>query len=135
MSGLPFASLTETAAAIAAGTVSAREVTAACLARIEAVDPQVRAFVAVEPERALAAADAADRACAAGQKLGPLHGVPLAHKDMYYRTGKVSGCGSKIRADWRPSQTPTVPERLAGPRAITLPPPPPVSFAMGAPGR
>jgi aspartyl-tRNA(Asn)/glutamyl-tRNA(Gln) amidotransferase subunit A len=131
---LPFATLTETAAAIAAGTVSAREVTAACLERIATVDPQVRAFVAVEPEPALAAADAADRARAAGRPLGALHGVPLAHKDMYYRAGAISGCGSKIRAEWRAPETATVLERLDAAGAVTLGRLAMVEFAMGPHG-
>ncbi|MBV8169029.1 MAG: amidase [Alphaproteobacteria bacterium] len=134
MTGLPFRSLTETAAAIAAGTVSSREVTTACLARIEAIDPQLRAFVALAPERALAAADAADQARAAGKPLGPLHGVPLAHKDMYYRAGEISGCGSKIRADWRPTETATVLERLDAAGAVTLGRLAMVEFAMGPHG-
>ena len=52
--------------------------------------------------------------------LGPLHGVPLAHKDMYYRAGKRSTCGSKIRADFRPSYTATVIERLEGAGSISI---------------
>ncbi len=134
MTALPFRSLTETAAAIAAGEVSSREVTTACLARIDTVDPQLRAFVALAPERALAAADAADQARAAGKALGPLHGVPLAHKDMYYRAGEVSGCGSKIRAEWRPTETATVLERLDAAGAVTLGRLAMVEFAMGPHG-
>src|SRR5258706_1043653 len=123
MTALPFRSLTETAAAIAAGEVSSREVTTACLARIDTVDPQLRAFVALAPERALAAADAADQARAAGKALGPLHGVPLAHKDMYYRTGEGSGRGPKIRPQWRPPRTPTRLRRLPPARPRPLAPP------------
>ena len=43
---------------------------------------------------------AADRALARGEPKGPLHGVPLAHKDMYYSAGKPAGCGSKVREGW-----------------------------------
>ena len=45
---------------------------------------------------------AADKAVREKAWLGPLHGVPLAHKDMYYQAGKLSTCGSAIRADFRP---------------------------------
>ena len=134
MSGLPFASLTDTARAIAHGEVTSRAVTEACLHRIAEVDPQVHAFVAVDEARALAAADEADRAQAAGRRLGPLHGVPLAHKDMYYRAGEISGCGSKIRAEWRPDHTATVLERLDAAGAITLGRLAMVEFAMGPHG-
>ena len=68
----------------------------------------------------MAAARRADRAIAARAKLGPLHGVPLAHKDMYYRKGKVSTCGSKILRDYRPDMTATVVERLECAGAIWL---------------
>ena len=64
-----------------------------------------------------AAFDAMQRA---GRRLGPLHGVPLAHKDMYYRAGKRSTCGSKIRADFRPTYTATVIERLEGAGSISI---------------
>jgi aspartyl-tRNA(Asn)/glutamyl-tRNA(Gln) amidotransferase subunit A len=52
--------------------------------------------------------------------VGPLHGVPLAHKDMFYRAGKVSTCGSHIRKEFRPSRTATVINRLDGAGAITV---------------
>ena len=55
---------------------------------------------------ALAAAALADADLAAGNRRGPLHGVPLAHKDMYYRRGRISACGSKIRADFVPKPDP-----------------------------
>ena len=56
--------------------------------------------MAIEADEALAAADAADAALAKGNNAGVLHGVPLAHKDMYYDAGKVVTCGSKIRRDF-----------------------------------
>ena len=131
---LPFRTLTETATAIAAGEVTAREVTASCLDRIAAIDPRVGAFVTVEPERALRAAEAADRARVEGYPIGPLHGVPLAHKDMFYRAGEISGCGSKIRTDWRAPETATVLERLDAAGAVTLGRLAMVEFAMGPHG-
>jgi len=68
------------ARAIRARTLSSREATLACLARIAEVNPGLNALVEVAADEALAAADAADRAVAAGEPLGPLHGVPVAIK-------------------------------------------------------
>jgi aspartyl-tRNA(Asn)/glutamyl-tRNA(Gln) amidotransferase subunit A len=77
--------LTLTAAAIAAKVkareISAREVTEAFLARIEAVDNDIQAFVTVTPEASLKAADAVDAKIAAGEDAGSLAGAPVALKD------------------------------------------------------
>ncbi|MFT3939347.1 amidase [Rhodopseudomonas sp.] len=104
--------LTEVAQAIAAKKLSSRDVTQACLDRIARAQPKLNAFMAVEPERALAAADASDAALAKGERKGPLHGVPLAHKDMYYETGFVVTCASKIRRDFVATTTSTALQRL-----------------------
>ena len=66
----------------------------------------------IEADEALAAAKAADDALARGQAKGPLHGVPLAHKDMYYSAGKPAGCGSKVREGWIAPATATAVARL-----------------------
>ncbi|MCC6533038.1 MAG: amidase [Burkholderiales bacterium] len=112
--------LVEVARAIRNKELSSREVTQACLERIERVQPKLNCFIAVEAEAALKAARAADRALAAGASVGPLHGVPLAHKDMFYRKGLVCTCGSKILRDFRPAITATVVERLYRAGAIWL---------------
>lgn len=120
MNELTHLSLTDIAEAIAEKTVSSREVTEACLARIDEKQPALNAFISLEADEALAAADSADAALARGDKPGPLHGVPLAHKDMYYRAGKVSTCGSKIRRDFVPDHTATTITRLADAGALHL---------------
>ena len=112
--------LVEAAEAVRAGRISARELAEACLARIERLQPTLNAFISVDAEGALAAADAADAARARGEGLGPLHGVPLAHKDMYYRAGKISTCGAKIRKEFRPDYTATAIERLERAGALHL---------------
>jgi amidase len=71
---------TQVARAVAAGQVSAREVTESCLTRIGAVNPQLNALVEVRAEQAMEAAAEADQRTAAGAELGPLHGVPVAIK-------------------------------------------------------
>ncbi|MBM3341238.1 MAG: amidase [Betaproteobacteria bacterium] len=113
-------SLTEIAQAIRRKKISSLEVTRACLARARAVQPQINCFIAIAEAAALRAARAADRAVKRSAKLGPLHGVPLAHKDMYYRAGHVCTAGSKILRDYRPNTTATVVERMAAAGAIWL---------------
>jgi aspartyl-tRNA(Asn)/glutamyl-tRNA(Gln) amidotransferase subunit A len=110
-------SLAAVAKAIAEKHFSAREVAQSCLDRIAQWQPRLNAFMAIEADEALAAADAADAALAKGNVIGVLHGVPLAHKDMYYDTGKVVTCGSKIRRDFVATSTSTALQRLkdAGP--------------------
>lgn len=113
-------SLTEVAASIRRKNVSAVEVTRACLARIEAWQPRINCFIEVEPDAALAAARALDRELARRGPRGPLHGVPLAHKDLFYRRGKVCSAGSEIRRDWVAPYTATVMQRLESAGAICL---------------
>jgi len=109
--------LVEAADAVKSRKISARELTQACLTRIAALQPKLNCFIRVETEAALAAADAADTA---KDKSAPLHGVPLAHKDMFYRAGIPCTCGSKIRRDFVPTATATVMARLDAAGAINL---------------
>ena len=108
------------ATAIRRKKISSVELTRACIEQAQAVQPKLNCFIALEEEDALKAARKADRALKRGTRLGPLHGVPLAHKDMYYRAGKISTCGSKILKDYRPAVTATVVARLADAGAIWL---------------
>jgi aspartyl-tRNA(Asn)/glutamyl-tRNA(Gln) amidotransferase subunit A len=104
--------LTALAKAIADEKVSSREATQSCLTRIAQWQPRLNAFMAIEKDEALAAAAAADAALAKGNSRGALHGVPMAHKDMYYDAGKVVTCGSKIRRDFVATATSTALQRL-----------------------
>jgi aspartyl-tRNA(Asn)/glutamyl-tRNA(Gln) amidotransferase subunit A len=113
-------SLTSVARAIADKQVSSREVTQSCLDRIARWQPHLNAFMAIEAEDALEAADAADAALAKGARRGVLHGVPLAHKDMYYEAGKVVTCGSRIRRDFVATTTSTALQRLKDEGTIRL---------------
>jgi aspartyl-tRNA(Asn)/glutamyl-tRNA(Gln) amidotransferase subunit A len=127
-------SLTAVAKAIANKSVSAREVTKSCLDRIALWQPRLNAFMAIEAEAALAAADAADAALAKGKVSGVLHGVPLAHKDMYYDAGKVVTCGSKIRRDFVATTTSTALQRLKDAGTVRLGSLQMVEFAYGPTG-
>lgn len=112
--------LTEAAEAIAAGTVTSEQVVAGCLDAIARENPRTGWFVRVEAERAMAQARDCDRRRAAGEALGPLHGVPLAHKDMFARAGALMECGSRILAGHRPARTSTLIARLEAAGAVTL---------------
>lgn len=87
------------AADVAAKRTSARELTEAALARIEAVNPRVNAFVAVDAERALADAAALDERLAAGDDVGPLAGIPIGVKDLEDAAGFRTTQGSVVYAD------------------------------------
>jgi aspartyl-tRNA(Asn)/glutamyl-tRNA(Gln) amidotransferase subunit A len=113
-------SLASVAQAIADKRISSREVTQSCLDRIARWQPRLNAFMAIEAEDALKAADAADTALAKGARHGALHGVPLAHKDMYYEAGKVVTCGSRIRRDFVATTTSTALQRLKDAGTIRL---------------
>jgi aspartyl-tRNA(Asn)/glutamyl-tRNA(Gln) amidotransferase subunit A len=113
-------SLTAVAQAIAKKQFSSCEVTQSCLERIAKWQPRLNAFMAIEAEAALAAAGAADAALAKGKSGGVLHGVPIAHKDMYYDAGHVVTCGSQIRRDFVATTTSTTLQRLKDAGTIRL---------------
>ncbi len=113
-------SLVDAAEAVATRQVTAVALLESCLAAIDAHEAVVNATIWVDRDGAMAAAEAADRAVADGMPLGRLHGVPLAHKDMYYQAGRVSTCGSSIRGEWVADRTATVLDRLHAAGSITF---------------
>ncbi len=102
MTDLADLTLVEAADAVRLGQASSMELLDALWANLEAVNPHLNATIWLDREGAEAAARQADKAVKEKAWLGPLHGVPLAHKDMYYQAGKLSTCGSAIRAGLRP---------------------------------
>lgn len=106
-------------AGLRARQFSAVELLDACLARIAAWNEATNAFIDLRAGPARIAAAEAGAARAAGEE-APLLGIPLAHKDMFYRAGRVSTCGSVLRRDWRADTTATVLRRLDAAGAIDL---------------
>ncbi|MGY9072590.1 MAG: amidase [Acidimicrobiales bacterium] len=105
---------------LAAGEVSAREVLAAHLDRIERINPTVNAIVTLAPEAAQAQAHAADQAHANGESLGLLHGVPVAHKDLAATAGIRTTLGSPIFADDVPTVNDLIVQRQVDAGAVTV---------------
>jgi aspartyl-tRNA(Asn)/glutamyl-tRNA(Gln) amidotransferase subunit A len=120
------------AAAIAEGEVSSEEVTRAHLDRIAAVDERVHAFLHVDADGAIAAAKRVDAKRGAGEKLGPLAGVPLALKDVLAMKGQPTTAGSKILEGWIPPYDAAVVERLRAADIVILGKTNMDEFAMGS---
>src|SRR4029453_10502496 len=95
-------SATELAALLRAREISARELLEAHLARIDRFNPAVNAVVTLDAEGARTAPDAADAALAAGEDVGPLHGLPVAHKDTHATGGMRTTWGSPLHTDTVP---------------------------------
>src|SRR5216684_664976 len=125
-------SAAEIAAAVRNGEVTAAEVTDAHLARIEQVEPQVRAFLHVAADQAREAARAVDQRRAAGGELGPLAGVPLALKDVFTTRDMPTTCGSRILGDWLPPYDATITRRLREAGVVILGKTNMDEFAMGS---
>jgi aspartyl-tRNA(Asn)/glutamyl-tRNA(Gln) amidotransferase subunit A len=122
----------EIAAAVRAGTTSARAVLDEHLDRVEAREPELHAFNLVLAEEARAAADAIDRRVARGEDPGPLAGVPLALKDNLCTRGIPTTCSSRILAGWRPPYDATVVERVRAAGALIVGKTNLDEFAMGS---
>ncbi len=117
---LCFVSAVDLVARIRTGQVSARDVLAAHLARIERVNPKVNAIVTLVAERAMADAARADEAQAKRVPLGPLHGLPVAHKDLVDTAGIRTTRGSPFYRDQVPTRDALIVSRIRAAGAITL---------------
>jgi amidase len=115
-----FRSAREQRALLVAGEITARELLDAHLQRIHAVNPAVNAIVTLAQERAYELADRADRALAAGAAPGPLHGLPVVHKDLTETRGIRTTYGSPVFADFVPSFDSLVVERLVAAGAVSI---------------
>jgi aspartyl-tRNA(Asn)/glutamyl-tRNA(Gln) amidotransferase subunit A len=118
--GLLFRSLSDIAEQIRRKDVSPVEVTRAVLGRLEHLNPRLNAFLTTLSEQALEAAKRAERDLVAGQPRGPLHGVPLALKDIFALRGVQVTGGSKVLGTWIPDYDATVVARLKAAGAVLV---------------
>ncbi|HWD56821.1 MAG TPA: amidase [Stellaceae bacterium] len=124
-------SATELSAAIGTGKLSPVEVTEAFLARIAGQDPRLHAFIDIYADEARLAAEAADKAIRAGHRVGPLHGVPIALKDLIDLEGRVTTGGSMAWRERRSPVTATLARKFFAAGMIVLGKTHTVEFAMG----
>jgi aspartyl-tRNA(Asn)/glutamyl-tRNA(Gln) amidotransferase subunit A len=117
---------------LSVGAISAEALTAEFLAAVRARDPQVRAFLHVDAEGALAQARAVDVKRKRGEPVGPLAGLPVAVKDVFCTRGQPTTCGSKILRNFRPPYDAHVVERLRRADAVLLGKTNMDEFAMGS---
>jgi aspartyl-tRNA(Asn)/glutamyl-tRNA(Gln) amidotransferase subunit A len=112
--------LAEASALLAAGAVSSVDLTRAALRRIAALDPKLHAFITVTAERAMEDAERAAREIDAGQWRGPLHGIPIALKDIVSTRGIRTTAHSRALLDWVPSEDAPVYEKLRDAGCVLL---------------
>src|SRR5580658_2183687 len=126
------ATATELSIAIGNGSLSPVDIVDTVLARVEQYDAVLHSFVAVYGPDARLAAEGADRAIRSGHRIGPLHGIPIAFKDLVEIVGRVTTGGSRAWAERVSTVTATVVQRLIGAGMIILGKTHSTEFAMGA---
>jgi aspartyl-tRNA(Asn)/glutamyl-tRNA(Gln) amidotransferase subunit A len=112
--------LVEAAEGVRTGAFSAVDLATAAFTAFKAGNEALNAVIGLEETEALEAAAALDAERKVGRSRGLLHGVPLAHKDMYYRAGKICTCGSEVRRTFKPTTTATAIARLEAAGSVTL---------------
>lgn len=120
MTDLHRLTLSEVCRRIKSGELTSKAVTEHALNRIKATDDRYRAFVTVTADAAMASAERLDAARASGEPLGPLHGVPIALKDLLWTRGVKTTCGTKVLANWVPDEDATTVTRLREAGAVIV---------------
>jgi len=126
-----FATVAELSSAFQRRALSPVDVVDALIARIDKLNPKLHAFIDLYPADARLAAEAADRAIRSGHAVGPLHGVPIALKDLVDLEGRVTTGGSKVWAKRVSTVTATLARRMISAGMIVLGKTHTVEFAMG----
>ena len=129
---LYFHTISDAASLIETGRLSPVELTRAHLERIEATEPALNSFITLLAEQALDQAAAAEREIAGGTYRGPLHGIPIGLKDLYYTKGIRTTVGSRILRDFVPDYDAAVVERFNDAGAVLLGKLQMHEFALGA---
>jgi aspartyl-tRNA(Asn)/glutamyl-tRNA(Gln) amidotransferase subunit A len=129
----PFLTIAEASAALGKREVSPVELVETCLGRIEALDAKLHSYVLVLADEARAAAKRAETAILRGERKGPLHGIPIALKDIYETAGIRTTGHSRIKLDHVPKSDATVTKKLAEAGTILLGKLATHEFAMGGP--
>ncbi len=117
---LHYREATDIVAMLRDGAISSRAITAALLARIAALDPRLHSYAHVDGDNALRQAEAADARRARGEATGPLHGLPVAVKDLFWTDDMPTAAGMPIHAGYRAPADATVVARLRAAGAIII---------------
>ena len=126
-------SVAEAAEEIRQGNLSPVELAQSLLARIDALDPSLKAWVTIDREEVLSEAKRREGEIARGGPKGPIHGVPVGLKDIFYTAGMKTACGSRINADFVPDYDATTVSRIKDAGGIILGKAVTTEFASGDP--
>jgi Asp-tRNA(Asn)/Glu-tRNA(Gln) amidotransferase A subunit family amidase len=131
---LHYLTIRDAGSRLASKRMSPVELTQATLARIDQVEPKVRAFITLTRESAIAEARTAEAEIMAGRYRGPLHGIPVAVKDTHYTKGVKSTCASPVLADFVPSFDATIVDEIERRRGRSCSQDEPPEFSSGSSG-
>lgn len=120
MTELHYQSLSETCRELKSGAVTSLTVTQHLLDRITSIDPSLKSYALLLADSALSTAERLDADRVAGKPLGPLHGVPIAIKDLLFTEGVATASGTQVMADFKPQYTATVVNRLREAGAVII---------------
>jgi len=126
-------SVAEAAGEIRSGSLSPVELAQSLLGRIDALEPSLRAWVTIDREEVLTEAKRREDELGQGGPKGPIHGVPIGLKDIYYTAGMKTACGSRINADFVPDYDATTVSRIKEAGGVILGKAVTTEFAMGDP--
>ena len=128
----PFLTIAEAATLIKTKQVSPVELTQSMLDRVEALNDTLHAFITITADLAMEQAKAAEAEIIRGQYRGPLHGIPMAHKDLYATKGVLTTAHSRVLEHWVPEEDCTPIARLNEAGAILLGKLATMEFATGS---